>query len=130
MFQRLVKFLHEASEKSLLGALLLSGRHRRFDDLRPLLRLCALQPSKDVLRHQSQALVVATVVALINPTACLEVIADFLLESLLMLRRHDSYLQLASHCRRNQCTPSFLQKILHLCNLLYEGFILFQISGQ
>ena len=130
MLQRLIELLGEASEKSLFGALLLSSRHRRLDDLRPLLRLCASQPSKDVLRHQSKTLVVATVVALINPAVSGQVVTDLLLESLLMLRRHHSHLQLTGHCRRNQSSPSFLQKILHLCDLLYEGFILFQISGQ
>ena len=51
MFQWLVKLLGEASEKSLFSALLLSSRHRRLDDLRPLLRLSTTEPSKDILRH-------------------------------------------------------------------------------
>ena len=110
MFQWLVKLLGEASEKSLFGAFLFCKSHRRFDDLFPLLRLSTTEPSKHIIRHQGETLIVATVVAVVNPTARLEVIADLLLESLLMLRRHHSHLQLTGHCRRNQCLLSFFQK--------------------
>ena len=101
MLQRLIKLLRKSVENPLLGAFLFCRSHRRFDDLFPLLRLSTTEPSKDVLRHQSKTLVVATVVALVNPAVSGQVVADLLLESLLMLRRHHSHLLLTGHCRRD-----------------------------
>ena len=67
MLQRLIELLRKSVEDPLFGAFLFCKSHRRFDDLFPLLRLSTTEPSKHIIRHQGETLIVATVVAVINP---------------------------------------------------------------
>ncbi len=89
--QRQVERLHQAVEQLLLRPLLLRGRHRRLDDLGPLLGLGLLEPGVHVVGKQRPGLVVARAGGRVEPPVRGQMSADLVLEGSFMLDRHDRH---------------------------------------